>query len=267
MTGFASFADLSQPVTTSDLFLLDRKALLSRASTMREAYRDADPFPHAVIDDFLPTAVAERILAEYPSVEDPVWLDWTQRDTVHQPRKLGIGHADRLENIHAYIQHALFTLNSSPMIQFLEELTGIQGLTPDPHFIGGGLHQILPGGKLMVHSDFNIHPSTRLYRRINVLIYLNKDWLPEYGGDLELWEKSMGHAARTVAPIFNRAVIFNTDHDALHGHPDPLRCPEGMSRKSIALYYYSNQALSGDEAERSTTWRLRPGETYSAAAG
>jgi len=64
------------------------------------------------------------------------------------------------------------------------QLTGIDALVPDPHFEGGGLHQIEPGGHLKVHADFNRHPRTGLARRLNALIYLNRDWKPEYGGAL-----------------------------------------------------------------------------------
>ena len=119
-------------------------------------------------------------------------------------------------------------------------MTGIQSLIPDPSFQGGGLHQIVPGGKLGIHADFNKHSRFGLDRRLNLLLYLNKNWREEYGGHLELWDRDMTHCEAKVAPIFNRVMVFGTTDFTYHGHPDPLRCPEGMTRKSLALYYFSD---------------------------
>ncbi len=154
----------------------------------------------------------------------------------------------------------LAELNSATFIDFLERLTGIEGLIPDPHFEGGGLHQIEPGGHLKVHADFNRHPRTGLERRLNVLVYLNRDWKDEYGGHLELWDRSMTRCERKLLPVFNRCVIFATTDHAYHGHPEPLTCPDDRARRSMALYYYtSSPEQNGDEAH-STLFKERPSE-------
>ncbi len=126
------------------------------------------------------------------------------------------------------------------MLKFLETLTGIQGVLPDPYYTGGGLHQIRPGGLLEVHADFSYHKAIRLDRRINVLIYLNKDWKEEYGGHFELWDRDVKRAEKKILPVFNRCAIFSTTSISFHGHPHPLACPPDRNRKSIATYYYSN---------------------------
>ena len=243
-----------------ETFVFDRAQLLELANTHCNAYDKAEPFPHVVIDDFLPISVASKALDAFPPPDASLWLDWKQRDTVHQPKKLGVGSADRLSQASPTLQHILFTLNSYAMLEFLETLTGIHGLIPDPHFTGGGLHQILPGGKLAIHSDFNFDQKLKLYRRINTLIFLNKDWKEEYGGHLELWEPTMIHCVKRVLPIFNRCVIFNTDKDSCHGHPEPLKTPNHITRKSLALYYYSRDPKEGDNNIRTTDWRVRPSE-------
>lgn len=262
-------ADDAFPATdralAEQLFLFDPPTLMARAETAAADYAAAVPFPHAVLDDFLPARVADRLLAAFPGPDDPVWLDWRRRNRVHQPMKQGIGHADRLDaqpsrGRHAWLRHVLDTFNSSAMIRFVERLTGIPGLVPDPHFVGGALHQILPGGRLAIHSDFNLHPTLKLYRRVNLLLYLNRDWREGYGGALELWDRDMRARAKAVAPLFNRCVVFNTDRDALHGHPDPFAPPPGVTRKSLAVYYYTAEGKPDDLARRGTGWRLRPGE-------
>jgi Rps23 Pro-64 3,4-dihydroxylase Tpa1-like proline 4-hydroxylase len=134
------------------------------------------------------------------------------------------------------------------MLGFLETLTGIDGLVPDPYFGGGALHQIVPGGFLKVHADFNWHPKLRLDRRLNMLVYLNRGWRPEWGGALELWDGEMAGPVASILPLFNRTVVFTTTDSSFHGHPRPLACPDGTTRKSVSLYYYSN---GRPESERS----------------
>jgi hypothetical protein len=93
------------------------------------------------------------------------------------------------------------------------------------------------------------------------LIYLNRDWREEYGGHLELWNAAMTQCDVRVLPVFNRAVIFSTTDRSFHGHPDPLKCPEGMTRKSMALYYYSRGRPEEEVSpSHSTLWQIRPAE-------
>jgi Rps23 Pro-64 3,4-dihydroxylase Tpa1-like proline 4-hydroxylase len=235
-------------------FQFDRDELLRLAESKREAYVGASPYPHTVMDDFLPEAVLDAVLAEFPS---PQGADWFKFDSATE-RKLAtkddstMGPATR---------RLLFELNSATFIDFLERLTGIEGLVPDPHYVGGGLHQIEPGGHLKVHADFNRHPQTQLERRLNVLIYLNRDWKDEYGGAFELWDANMTAAQEKVMPYFNRCVVFSTTSTSFHGHPEPLACPEGMTRKSLALYYYSKTRPAEQQTDaHNTLFKARPGE-------
>jgi hypothetical protein len=158
-------------------------------------------------------------------------------------------------------------MKSAKFIWLLERLTGISGLVPDPFDYGGGLHVISRGGFLNVHSDFPFHKQIGLWRRVNILLYLNKDWNPEWGGDLELypenitsWEDAAALKS-SIMPVFNRMVIFKTHDEArgpggggsYHGHPSPLLCPEGVTRKSIALYYYTSDIRVPDSIFLKTT--------------
>ena len=144
-------------------------------------------------------------------------------------------------------------LNGGAFLNFLENLTGITGLVSDPHLRGGGLHEIRRGGTLGVHADFNLHPRLKLYRRLNLLIYLNKDWNEAWGGALELWDGQ--RCVRAISPLFNRAVLFDTSNFSYHGHPHALDCPPDRSRKSVALYYYSLECPSEtDRTEHGTVF-------------
>ena len=202
--------------------------------TKGDEYRANSPYPHIYFDEFLPAEVAEAALQDFP---EPKAIDWHNSQDVNQRKKLAF---DMVEKLPPSIRDVLYFLNSRPMLQFLEHLTGTRGLLPDPYYTGGGLHQIRPGGVLEVHADFSYHKEIRLDRRINVLIYFNKDWKQEYGGQFELWNREITRAEKKILPVFNRCVIFSTTSFSFHGHPEPLTCPSGRNRKSIATYYYSN---------------------------
>ena len=245
----------------AEMFVLAPEKLTSLATRLSSQYAAAAPFPHAVIDDFLPAEALRRVAADFPSAGD---IDWHR--SINQ-RQTKLATEDETQ-IHDSARWLLYQLNSATFMRFLETLTGINGLIPDPYFAGGGLHQIEPGGYLKVHADFNRHPTLRLDRRLNLLLYLNENWKEEYGGQLELWNKEMTRCVERVLPIFNRCVIFNTTDFSYHGHPEPLTCPLGMTRKSLALYYYSNGRPDEEVSdEHGTLIRSRPGEMIDGSNG
>jgi Rps23 Pro-64 3,4-dihydroxylase Tpa1-like proline 4-hydroxylase len=216
----------------ANAFRFDRLKLRDLASERHPEYVSALPFEHIVLDDFLPEALLDEVLEEFPSAGSDAWTSYESENE----RKLASREDTTIGDA---TLHLLAELNSAAFVDFLEELTGIGGLVPDPHLDGGGLHQIVPGGHLNVHVDFNRHPRTGLMRRLNVLVYLNRDWAEEYGGALELWSTEPRRCEQRILPVFNRLVVFSTTERSYHGHPEPLSCPEGRTRKSLALYYYS----------------------------
>ena len=237
------------------LAFLDPDVLLPVADTHREQFADGAPFPHVVIDNLFDPTILDAVVAEFPKPQDRT--DWirAKRDTsvkLAMPHDWKLGPATRL---------FLNQLNCSAFVQFLERLTGIEGLIPDPHFEGGGIHQIERGGYLKVHADFNVHERLRLDRRLNAIVYLNRGWQEEWGGHLELWDRSMSIAVQKIAPEFNRLVVFATIDWGFHGHPDPLQTPEGVTRRSLATYYYSS-GRPDDElaAAHNSLYQRRPGE-------
>ena len=200
---------------------------------LHERYVSARPFPHIVIDNLFPDELLKTILAAFPKPDE---IEWRKFDNPTE-KKLGYWHESTLS---PGLQLFLYEMNSAPVLRFLEALTGIEGLIPDPYYGGAGPHQILPGGFLKVHVDFNWHPLLKLDRRLNLLVYLNEDWQEEYGGHLELWDREMTRSEQRILPVFNRTVVFSTTDFSFHGHPAPLACPEGRSRKSVSFYYYTN---------------------------
>ena len=197
-------------------------------------YHNGIPFPSIVIENFFDEEYLNQILSDFPDLSK---IESSQK----YMNKNEIKYANNdYENFPDSIKNFFDFLNSDYYLNFLQKITSIkEKLVPDPKLNGGGLHEIKKGGVLKVHTDFNRHPSLELDRRINVLIYLNKSWKEQYGGHLELWDKEMLECKKKILPTFNKMVIFSTNDFSNHGHPDSVACPQNQSRKSIALYYFS----------------------------
>jgi hypothetical protein len=225
----------------------------NRGVELREEYQNADPFPHIVIDGFLPEQPLKRIIETFPERKEQE----VQYDRPQERFKSGF-NPDELDDV--YLKTLFYSFNARPFLRFLEGLTGYTGLLPDPGFTGGGFHETLSGGHLGVHADFNLLKEYRLKRRINVLVYLNEDWKDDYGGRLELWKTDMSECVKKIEPLVNRCVIFNTEDDSFHGQPDPLTTPAGISRRSIALYYYvASDAIYNEFTDHTTLFKARKG--------
>jgi hypothetical protein len=229
----------------------DAEECKSLGASLHSQYVEAEPFPSIVLEDFLDVSILKTLLADFPARDGKSYFDRDQERFKYQFHPWDV-EGPALRNL-------LMQLNSRAFLKFLEALTGIKGLIPDPYFSGGGLHETLRGGHLSVHADFNVHKPLGLQRRLNFLLYLNEDWDPDYGGKLELWDKEMTACQRSIIPQIGRAVVFNTDMDSYHGHPDPLTCPPERSRRSIATYYYTAPE-DGIRSlpERTTMFKARP---------
>jgi len=221
-------------------------------STLREQYANAQPFPHIVIDGLFDDADLDAVLDDFPTAET---MRWVRFDNPLE-KKLGFSHEQSV--VSDTIRRFLDAMNGFEMLLFLEQLSGIEGLIPDPYFGGGGLHQIEPGGFLKIHADFNVHPKLHLDRRLNMLTYLNKGWRDEWGGHLELWDSEMQNCRVKIAPLFNRTVVFSTTDTSFHGHPHPLASPGGVTRKSVSLYYYTAGRPESERSEPHNTIFRKP---------
>jgi Rps23 Pro-64 3,4-dihydroxylase Tpa1-like proline 4-hydroxylase len=151
-------------------------------------------------------------------------------------------------------------VNSPEFLKLIEYVTGTPTLLADPELVGGGIHETGPRGLLDVHLDFDYIPERQLFRRFNILVYFNKDWKKEYGGQFELWNGDVTKLEHSFEPKFNRCVLFETNERSWHG-VNAVQCPEGQSRKSFAAYYYTKEAPPWFTGEHhSTLFKARPDE-------
>jgi Rps23 Pro-64 3,4-dihydroxylase Tpa1-like proline 4-hydroxylase len=233
---------------------------------LREEFLNSKPFNYIVIDDFLDNDFINNVENELRIMDDGNWYDKktifshinNQEDTIVQSKKVALNIRDQIPEKSNEVINLFF---NDELIQFIENITDIRGLQSDYSMMGGGIHRTLNGGHLSIHADFNIHPELNKHRRINALLYLNKSWKPEYGGELELWSKDMKQCEKKVEPINNRLIIFRITDDAYHGHPSIWNAP--FPRLSFAFYYYTDDRPENEKAPfHWASWQLRNGEKY-----
>ena len=209
--------------------------LNGQIDNLKKKYLQEDPFPNIALKNFFKEEFLDRILREFPDLDK-------KNNSENYKNKNEIKFASNdYKSFPVNIKLLFDYLNSDEFINFLQKITSInERLVGDKELNGGGLHEIKRGGLLKIHTDFNRHPHLDLDRRLNILLYLNKEWEENYGGHLQLWDKAMKTCKKKYLPSFNTMVIFGTTDFSNHGHPDPLACPDDRSRKSIATYYYSD---------------------------
>ena len=225
----------------------------SKLPVLARQYQQNQPFPHIHLPNFLDFEIAQAMADEFPIAGTDAWTHYKHQNE----DKLGMAKRGLFP---FYLGEVTDELNSPRFLAWLSTLTGIPNLMADPSLEGGGLHQSTAGGFLNVHSDFTTHHYQKNWRRrVNLILYLNPDWDETWGGDLEFWDISMQHCVAKYPPLLNHAVIFTTDERSFHGFPEPLRCPPEISRKSLALYFYTvdHEIKSG---AHSTNYRARPGD-------
>jgi hypothetical protein len=224
---------------TDRLFYFERTKLAELAAEYSEKFRMAKPFPHVVIADFLPPAVAQAVAAEFPGPSDITWRLAGPGDAQHtgdkEVEKISTSNEELFPPL---IRHVMHEFNSGVFLSFVENLTGFTGLAPDPWFYGCGLHSTGRGGRLMIHADASRHPNPNFDQILNMIYYATPAWREEWGGHLELWDETASLCVDKVTPVFNSMLIFFTGTKSYHGHPHPLTTPPGIRRNSLAAYYY-----------------------------
>lgn len=222
-------------------------------------YQDADPFPHIVMDNLWEPDHLDAARREVEALDS-----WEGEKNFQG--SVAKRWQSQWEHLPKHVTGLFHFLASPEFLAKLEAVTGETGLIPDPYLEGGGIHSTGRNGFLKLHADFNWHSKMSLYRRLNILIYLNKDWDDSFNGQLSLARKMTDgslEAVQRVSPIFNRTVIFTTDDHSFHGQPEPLATPDNVRRNSLASYYYVAAKPDGTSSVKrtNTDYRSYTGET------
>lgn len=221
--------------------LFDDERYAKLAVKHRDEFRANQPFPHIVIDEFLPPDLAMAVAKGYPARDDGS-VKWKTHANNNVLRKFVENTSSMSLPMRLFANAAI----SRQFLLFLEAISGIDCLIADPYFIGGGAMATGSGEFLKIHADFNWHHKLQAHRRLNALLYLTPNWRPEWGGALELWSKDMTQKVQSILPEFNRLVIFEVADDANHGQPEPLKTPPGTFRHVFSAFYYTTRK---DDAE------------------
>jgi hypothetical protein len=232
---------------------LDLDEILSQAffapkqvKALHESFIAAKPFPHIVFEGLFSPRLLELMYADFDRLN---WSEWRHFENANEVKR---GSAPKTR-LGAASQLYFNTIHCGQFVDFIEKVAGIEGLVTDPELFAGGLHDIPTGGKFAMHVDFNQHAVTRLANRLVFITYLNKDWLPSYGGGLELWDVEKNQRAVEILPEFGRSILFYQSSKSLHGHPTPVAAPNGRTRRSAAAYFYSNGRSDNEDANFYTT--------------
>ena len=233
---------------------IDREELRARVAT-------AQPFPHFKIDNFLAPAFADEVEASFPSFEQAQDLG-KGFSAVNERKKIQIVDSEKfpdpIRRLHA-------ALADPQWLELLSYVMDIPNMIADPKLTGGGIHMTGSRGHLDVHVDFNYIEDRDLHRRANILVYMNKDWQENWGGNVELWDQNVKKCHHSLSPIFNRCVVFATSEISYHG-VTAVQCPDDRARKSFAAYYYTKEAPAGwDGTKHSTIFKARPSEKLKGA--
>lgn len=220
-------------------------------------FRAARPTRYFVIDDFLVPEFAREVAAAYPGYDEALALGH-QFKAVNENLKVQVTDPERFP---AAVGTLNGILSSQAFVEALVAITGIESLLADEQLSGGGMHVMGSGGRLDVHVDFNLIRERGLYRRLNILVFLNPEWREEWGGAFELWDPDVETRVFSAAPLFNRCVVFNTTESSYHG-VTPIRTPPGVTRNSFASYYYTREAPEGAADFHSTVFKARPDEWW-----
>jgi 2OG-Fe(II) oxygenase superfamily len=208
----------------------------------------AKPFNHVIIDNFFEADFAAELVKEFPKYDDPLWMHY-----LNEIENKKVSNDWNKFPLHTY--QAFNHLTSDAFADKVSFIANDFSLHADQGLHGGGLHCHANGGNLNVHLDYSIHPKLKLQRKVNLIVYMTPDWLPEYGGGLELWSHDTEtggpkELVKTIENKFNRAVLFNTIQNSWHGLPVGLNCPEGVNRQSFAVYYVADPVANADPREK-----------------
>ncbi len=235
--------------------MINYELLENRLDEYTQKFHEAKPHRHLIIDGFLEQKLAMKAFQEFPKMEE--------MDRIKDIRQYKAQDPD-ISKFHPIFSEIIFEhLQSQRLINILSQITGIPNLYPDPKLYASGLAQGANTSFLNVHIDNSSHPTEPWYRRLNLLVYLNPHWTEEKGGHLEFWSKDMSESV-AIIPIFNRMVIFATDKQSWHGHRR-VNTPDGDTRKSINIYYFTEESPDGTDYYHVTSFRARKNEIMNQA--
>jgi Rps23 Pro-64 3,4-dihydroxylase Tpa1-like proline 4-hydroxylase len=234
--------------------IFDYPSWSAKADGLMRQYAEADPYPHIVLRDLLVPGIIEQLERGVPSPDAP---GWTHYEHFNERKQV----LSKRQELPESFLRAFDELKSERFVALLSKLTGVEGLFADPEFAAGdGLSLCGRGGFLNLHTDFTVHPRHPTWRRrVNLILFLNRDWDEAWGGHTDVWDRDMQRLVTRAAPVANSCLIFNTDTSTWHGHPNPITCPENRARLTMAFWYFADEP---NAVRVSTQYRPQPSDGW-----
>lgn len=211
--------------------------------TISAEYAKGEPTPFYMIDNFLPPWLYNTIINSFDDIPEERYKIFANQ---YSERRECRNFAEA-----PLLQTLANSFNSKLFVDWLEVCTGTESLVPDPHFLGGGFCRSSRNTSLGLHTDFNWNNGLKLNRQKNAILYLNKDWKEEWNGHLEFWNNERTECVKKIAPKPNRLIFWDYGYDLVHGHPEPIECPQAITRDSLILFYYTSNATYEHDPRRS----------------
>lgn len=219
----------------------------------RHIYSTANHIQHIYGKSFFSAEDTQTILEDWPSIDDSRWNCLQRMVEFGVGKKLEIA---KYEQMPQRIASILQKLQTKEFVESIESITGIPNLKSDLDLYGGGMVYTPSGGFLKVHADFNYYEKLKMYRRINLIVYMNELWPSEWKGNIEFWNEEMTLKVLDYPPYVNTFLLFRVNDKAFHGYPEPIQCPANEGRKSLNFYFYSTEPDSEQSIEpHKTIWK------------
>jgi dTDP-glucose 4,6-dehydratase len=273
ITGLNDLVNQSYKINLLDLCLVENFKnkylffgdLINNIEELKTKFLDADPFDHIIIPNFLNKDYAEKLFQEFPEdIESGKWYKYNNPLEKKYAR-------DDVKNFPLELKNLFYLLSTKELISLFSNISNIPTLECDPYLHGAGLHVHPKDGTLNMNLYYEKHPYLEKERRLNIILYMSKDWKEQWNGETQLWDKNMEKCVVKSPVTFNTAIIFKTNETSWHGLPEKICCPEGVLRKSIAYYYISpliskaseNKVGNNGSGYRiKATYKKRPQDPY-----
>jgi len=209
-------------------------------------YSKGTPVPWIAFDDFLPQDLLTAVQNEIDEIPLHIWDSFTRNGSYMR-------ECNNMK-FSPLIRELVMNFNSGEFVHWLEGITGLEKLIPDPHLIGAGLMRCGPGNSLKLHTDFNWNEQLQLNRSLSMILYVSREWEDEWEGGLEFWSFDRKELLHKIHAKPNRLLLWNYDENLVHGHPNPIACPESASRDGLRLFYFHSNAKPTTTPHRSLYW-------------
>jgi Rps23 Pro-64 3,4-dihydroxylase Tpa1-like proline 4-hydroxylase len=230
--------------------LIEARISEAGVESLKNQYQSSGSINHLIIDNLLPTGLANSISDSFPRESNLKLLNARQ-----EKKYVGVEFAPEQK----IIEECIYSFQENTLLKLFSSICSIQDIEGDPELYAGGISSMSNSCFLNPHID-NSHDRLRTkYRRLNLLYYVSRGWETLDGGQLVIYPNGIKNTPIEIDSLFNRLVVMRTDNKSLHGVKEVNS--KVNRRKTISNYYFSKTSPTNEKYYNSTSFRGFPGET------